>query len=230
MLWKWQNASKDQNIVEQFSGNSYVFSHYKGGVWLEQWENTNYDDNDNNNKKLHYFIFNIKWVYKSKYIIWLKYSLNTALGFQIVFNIHVTLEINHANELSTTHLFSSVTYKLCIKADISIFTFLKRTSFQKITRCWSLTDRLLIWVYTKDPHSLYSTIQNQSVVKLNKNLPLSDPNKYHERSSFYLNCLICSFQDTDTKWFITALMHSERTFPSVRRKCLKEVLDGESNV
>lgn len=209
MLWKWQNASKDQNIVEQFSGNSYVFSHNKGGVWLEQWENTNYDDNDNNNKKLHYFIFNIKWVYKSKY---------------------VTLEINHANELSTTHLFSSVTYKLCIKAAISIFTFLKRTSSQKITRCWSLTDRLLIWVYTKDPHSLYSTIQNQSVVKLNKNLPLSDPNKYHERSSFYLNCLICSFQDTDTKWFITALMHSERTFPSVRRKCLKEVLDGESNV
>lgn len=84
-----------------------------------------------------------------------------------------------------------MTYKLCIKATISIFTFLKRTSSQKITRCWSLTDRLLIWVYTKDPHSLYSTIQNQSVVKLNKNLPLSDPNKYHERSSFYLNCLIC---------------------------------------
>lgn len=55
------------------------------------------DDNDNNNKKLHYFIFNIKWVYKSKYIIWLKYSLSTALGFQIVFNIHVKLEISHAN-------------------------------------------------------------------------------------------------------------------------------------
>lgn len=172
MLWKWQNASKDQNIVEQFSGNSYVFSHNKGGVWLEQWENTNYDDNDNNNKKFHYFIFNIKWVYKSKYIIWLKYSLNTALGFQIVFNIHVTLEINHANELSTTHLFSSMTYKLCIKAAISIFTFLKRTSFQKITRCWSLTDRLLIWVYTKDPHSLYSTIQNHRVLwNLTKTFP-----------------------------------------------------------
>lgn len=138
----------------------------------EQWENTNYDDNDNNNKKFHYFIFNIKWVYKSKYIIWLKYSLNTALGFQIVFNIHVTLEINHANELSTTHLFSSVTYKLCIKAAISIFTFLKRTSFQKITRCWSLTDRLLIWVYTKDPHSLYSTIQNHRVLwNLTKTFP-----------------------------------------------------------
>lgn len=130
------------------------------------------DDNDNNNKKLHYFIFNIKWVYKSKYIIWLKYSLNTALGFQIVFNIHVKLEINHANELSTTHLFSSMTYKLCIKADISIFTFLKRTSFQKITRCWSLTDRLLIWVYTKDPHSLYSTIQNHRVLwNLTKTFP-----------------------------------------------------------
>lgn len=117
-------------------------------------------------------LFNIKWVYKSKYIIWLKYSLNTALGFQIVFNIHVTLEINHANELSTTHLFSSVTYKLCIKAAISIFTFLKRTSFQKITRCWSLTDRLLIWVYTKDPHSLYSTIQNHRVLwNLTKTFP-----------------------------------------------------------
>lgn len=29
----------------------------------------------------------------------------TALGFQIVFNIHVKLEISHANELSTIHLF-----------------------------------------------------------------------------------------------------------------------------
>lgn len=172
MLWKWQNASKDQNIVEQFSGNSFAFSHFKGGIWLEQWENTNYDDNNKNICITFFSLFNIKWVYKSKYIIWLKYSLNTALGFQIVFNIHVKLEINHANELSTTHLFSSMTYKLCIKADISIFTFLKRTSSQKITRCWSLTDRLLIWVYTKDPHSLYSTIQNHRVLwNLTKTFP-----------------------------------------------------------
>lgn len=155
-----------------FPGTSFAFSHFKGGIWLEQWENTNYDDNNKNICITFFSLFNIKWVYKSKYIIWLKYSLNTALGFQIVFNIHVTLEINHANELSTTHLFSSVTYKLCIKAAISIFTFLKRTSFQKITRCWSLTDRLLIWVYTKDPHSLYSTIQNHRVLwNLTKTFP-----------------------------------------------------------
>lgn len=158
----------------KISWNSFpgTFSHYKGGIWLEQWENTNYDDNNKNICITFFSLFNIKWVYKSKYIIWLKYSLNTALGFQIVFNIHVKLEINHANELSTTHLFSSMTYKLCIKADISIFTFLKRTSFQKITRCWSLTDRLLIWVYTKDPHSLYSTIQNHRVLwNLTKTFP-----------------------------------------------------------
>lgn len=110
---------------------------------------------------------------------------------------------------------------------VVLFTFSRGQIFRKWHSVPLDQNILLIWGYTKTL-TQYGTVMTGP--KLQKIFPFPTQTDIMQKSPFYLNCLICTFQDTDTKWFITTLMHSKRTFPSVRRKRLREVLSEEGNV